>query len=91
LKKVLRTVLQRSVYDVFLSTKLAGGNFYILGIPENIIIDTPQYEFTPDLSQALYTLGQTMGEQGAWRSEPPRFDSLITQIPLDDIRALPRR
>ncbi len=91
LKKVLRTVLQRSVYDVFLSTTLEGGFFYILGIPENTPITTPQYEFTPELSQALYTLGQTLGEQSAWRSEPPRFDSLITQIPLDDIRALSRR
>jgi predicted acylesterase/phospholipase RssA len=91
LQKVLRTVLQRSVYDMFLATTLAGGDFYLLGIPENIVIDTPQYEFTPELTQALYTLGQTLGRNQSWRNEPPRFDSLTTQINIDEIRALTRR
>jgi predicted acylesterase/phospholipase RssA len=85
LKKVLRTVLQRSVYSIFMSTEIAGGQFYLIGIPESTVIDTPQYEFTPALSQSLYALGKTLGEQSTWRTEPPRFDSMITQVPLEDI------
>lgn len=87
LNKVLRTVLQRSVYSVFLSTTLAGGQFYLIGIPEGTVITTPQYTFTPALSQSLYDLGKALGEQNAWSTEPPRFDSMITQVPLGDVRA----
>ncbi|PHY00800.1 MAG: hypothetical protein CK529_04795 [Rhodospirillaceae bacterium] len=91
LEEVMRTVLQRSAYEMFLGTALAGGNFYILGIPENLTISTPQYEFTPELSKSLYDLGLSMGQQSAWRNEPPRFDSLTNQLQLDKIRTLIRR
>ena len=91
LEKVMRTVLQRSTYEMFLGTALAGGNIYIHGIPENLTISTPQYEFTPELSKSLYYLGLSMGQQSAWRNEPPRFDSLTNQLQLDKIRTLIRR
>lgn len=87
LSKVMRTVLQRSVYDVFLATTMAGGEFYVLGIPEDVEFKSPQYQFTPELSQSLYDLGLKLGQQNAWRNEPPRFDSLTTQIDLTSIRA----
>ena len=91
LEKVMRTVLQRSTYEMFLGTALAGRNIYIHGIPENLTISTPQYEFTPELSKSLYDLGLSMGQQSAWRNEPPRFDSLTNQLQLDKIRTLIRR
>jgi len=91
LKKVLRTVLQRSVYDVFLTTALAGGEFYLLGIPEDVVITTPQFEFTPDVSKMLYELGFALGQRNAWRDEPPRFDSLTKQITLGEVKALVKR
>lgn len=91
LKKVLRTVLQRSVYDVFLTTALAGGEFYLLGIPEDVVITTPQFEFTPDVSKMLYELGFALGQRDAWRNEPPRFDSLTKQITLNEVKALVKR
>jgi hypothetical protein len=74
------------VYELFLATHFAGGAFQIIGIPEDAVIDTPQYEFTPELSATLYDLGRSMALRGAWQTEPPRFDSLTTQIRLDDIR-----
>jgi predicted acylesterase/phospholipase RssA len=91
LKKVLRTVLQRSVYDLFLRTTLAGGEFYLLGIPEDVTITTPQFEFTPELSKELYGLGYAFGQRNAWRAEPPRFDSLTTQVTLDEVKALVKK
>jgi len=78
--KMMRTVLQRSVYDSFLATVIAGGEFYILGIPEDVIMTSPQYKFTPEVSTALYNLGFTMSRQNKWENDLPRFDSLTTQI-----------
>lgn len=90
LMKIMRTVLQRSVYDVFMATTYIGGDFFVLGIPEDAELNMPQYKFSPDLSARLYDLGFDLAQQAQWQSEPPRFDSLTTQIELDDIRELLR-
>jgi predicted acylesterase/phospholipase RssA len=91
LEKITRTLLQRSVYEMFISTALSGGEFYLLGIPEDIKITVPQHKFTPELSKSLYELGLALGQRKAWLNEPPRFDSLIGQIDMNTIRALRRR
>lgn len=86
LKMVMRTVLQQSVYSTFLATSLAGGEFYVLGIPEDVKFKVPQYEFSAELSKELYAMGFALGQKNAWTKEPPRFDSLTTQINLSTIR-----
>ncbi|MDX2142856.1 MAG: patatin-like phospholipase family protein [Rhodospirillaceae bacterium] len=90
LEKLMRTVLQRSVYGMFISTAVAGGDFFVLGIPDDIKFNVPQYKFTPDLSKSLFDVGFELGQRNAWRNEPPRFDSLTTQVDLEQIRALRR-
>jgi predicted acylesterase/phospholipase RssA len=86
LKMVMRTVLQQSVYSTFLATSMAGGEFYVLGIPEDVKFNVPQYEFSAELSKELYAMGVELGQKNAWTKEPPRFDSLTTQLDLGTIR-----
>lgn len=85
--KMMRTVLQRSVYDVYVTTMFSGGEFYLIGMPEDAELRTSQLSFKPEVSTKLTELGKSMARQGKWMREPPRFDSLTTQAQMDKILA----
>lgn len=83
--KMMRTVLQRSVYDVYLTTVLSGGEFFLIGMPEDAELRTPQYKFKPEVSARLAEIGRAMAVSGAWMREPPRLDSITTQVQMEKI------
>jgi predicted acylesterase/phospholipase RssA len=80
LNAVLRTVAQRSAYDLFLATTFAGGKFRMIGIPKEHDLPFPPYEFQRDAMNALYQAGIELGRTNRWLEGLPRLDSLATQV-----------
>jgi predicted acylesterase/phospholipase RssA len=83
--KMMRTVLQRSIYDVYLATMFAGGEFFMIGMPEDADLRANQLKFNPEVSAKLYDIGYSLSAQNKWMRDLPRFDSLVTQVQSDEL------
>ncbi len=83
--KMMRTVLQRSLYDVYLATMFVGGDFYMIGMPEDADLRANQLKFDPAVSTRLTEIGRNIARQNQWMRELPRFDSLVTQVQSDEL------
>ncbi|MBL8631478.1 MAG: patatin-like phospholipase family protein [Rhodospirillaceae bacterium] len=83
--KMMRTVLQRSIYDVYLATMFVGGEFYMISMPEDADLRGNQLKFDPAVSTKLTEVGRSIARQNNWAHELPRFDSLITQVQSDEL------
>ncbi|MBL8644261.1 MAG: patatin-like phospholipase family protein [Rhodospirillaceae bacterium] len=83
--KMMRTVLQRSLYDAYLATMFVGGEFYMIGMPEDRELATNQLKFKPEVSAKLLGLGRSIARGNGWKTELPRFDSLVTQVQSNEL------
>lgn len=86
ISELSRGLFYKTVYQSYVVTKHAGGDFRIAYVNDDVPLGDP-FKFVAKDMRRLYSLGHAMGGAGnGWKAEPPRLEQLervtSTQKPL---------
>jgi len=75
--ELLRGLLQRTVYQTYVTARQSKASFNLISIPDNAPAAKDGLTFEPAVMQRQYELGRDFGRAGGgWMSEPPRLEDL---------------
>jgi predicted acylesterase/phospholipase RssA len=75
--ELLRGLLQRTVYQTYVTARQSKASFNLISIPDNAPAAKDGLTFEPGVMQRQYELGRDFGRAGGgWMSEPPRLEDL---------------
>lgn len=75
--ELLRGLMYKQIYQIYVTVQRAGANFNLLYIPDDIPETKDPLEFNPDEMRKLFEAGRAFARSGkAWYREPPRLEDL---------------
>ena len=75
--ELLRGLSYKTIYQAYVTVRLAGASFNIAYIPDDGPEAADPLKFDPMEMRKMYEIGQALGRSGkAWHSEPPRLEEL---------------
>ena len=72
-----RALTRQTLYQAYVITRHAGGEFNMVQTPADIPSVEDSVEFDPAAMRALYDRGVEVGRTGAWAHEPDSLDPLL--------------
>lgn len=77
IEELLRGLLQRTVYQTYVTARQSQATFNLISIPDHAPAAKDGLTFEPDVMKRQFQLGREFGRAGAgWMSEPPRLEDL---------------
>jgi predicted acylesterase/phospholipase RssA len=75
ISELLRGLLYKTLYQSYVMTKRARGNFWLTYVPDDVT-ETPATSFDPAAMNSLYEVGYAIGTRGqlSWRKDLPRLE-----------------
>lgn len=75
--ELLRGLLYKNIYQIYVTVQRAGASFNLMYIPDNIPETKDPLEFNPQEMRTLFEAGRSFGRSGRpWHREPPRLETL---------------
>ncbi len=75
--ELLRGLLQRTVYQAYVTAKQSEAAFNLISIPDNAPAAKDGLTFEPEVMKRQFEIGRDFGRAGGgWMSEPPRLEDL---------------
>jgi predicted acylesterase/phospholipase RssA len=75
--ELLRGLLQRTVYQTYVTARQSEANFNLISIPDHAPAAKDGLTFEPEVMKRQFEMGRDFGRAGAgWMSEPPRLEDL---------------
>jgi predicted acylesterase/phospholipase RssA len=75
--ELLRGLLQRTVYQTYVTAKQSEAAFNLISIPDNAPAAKDGLTFEPEVMKRQFEIGRDFGRAGGgWMSEPPRLEDL---------------
>lgn len=77
IEELLSGLLYRTVYQAYVTTKQAQGNFHLIYMPDNAPEPSNALVFNPEIMSRQFDIGHDYGRSGTgWMTEPPRMEDL---------------
>lgn len=77
IQEMLRGLLNKTVYEAYVSSKQAQADFHLIAIPDGSVASKDGLTFDPEVMKRLFEIGRDFGRSGGgWMSEPPRMEDL---------------
>ena len=75
--ELLRGLMYKNIYQIYVTVQRAGAQFNLMYIPDDIPETKDPLEFEPDEMRKLFEAGRAFGRSGRpWHREPPRLEAL---------------
>ena len=76
ISELLRGLLYKTLYQAYVTTRNARGEFRLISIPAHIPAAKDPLIFSPGEMRRLFYQGVRLGQANSWTREPPRLQSL---------------
>jgi predicted acylesterase/phospholipase RssA len=75
--ELLRGLMYKQIYQIYVTVQRAGANFHLTFIPDDIEETKDPLNFQPEEMKKLFDAGRTLARKGNyWLPEPPRLENL---------------
>src|SRR5690606_29708960 len=75
--ELLRGLMYKQIYQIYVTVQRAGANFHLTYIPDDVEETKDPLNFQPEEMKKLFEAGRALARSGrVWQPEPPRLENL---------------